>query len=515
MKRGAQYVRVVIVLALMCWVLPARAVDAPITPDTGGDIWIVEVQTGSKTSAGEEFIQIFNASAAPIDVSQWRLEYFSAGVANFDGNPTRAVILHGVLESGKRYMIASTGYMAGLTYDSFSAGLAAAGGHLRLVSPGENSIVITHDLVGWGTALHPEGSHTAPAPTAGQSIRRITDTDGYFLDSDDNSVDFQVNPAPNPAADNLSTVALDTTADAPTDQGDSTSTGTSQNDTSTDITPPVTPTPPSTTQGDDSPAPVLPFLPVEIDELLPNPAAPKTDANDEFVELYNANDTAVDLSLYKLQSGLTFSHSTLLTGYTIQPHSYLSIFSGNTSLSLSNTGGNARLLDPEGTVMSEIPPYEEAAEGQAWILYDNIWQWSTTPTPNAVNVLSTPVADQPKPAVAATTVTKTATKKAAASTKKAATPAKKATTAKKTTVKAASAKKTTTSAKKTTSSSGGSTARAAETPSSLHPFVLAGVGTLAVGYGAYEYREDILNKIRRRRANRTSGRVGRPMPEGR
>ena len=236
--------------------------------------------------------------------------------------------------------------------------------------------------------------------------------------------------------------------------------------------------------------------PLSITELLPNPAPPQTDENDEFIELYNPNPEPVDLDGYKVQTGTNYSYSFTLDKQSIPANGYLVLTSGATGLTLSNSAGRARLLDPAGNVLSETDAYENAGEGAAWAFIDGTWQWTSSPTSDAANVLT----------AAATTANKTSsTQKTAAKTTT--TKTAKASTA---TVKAAKTTKpkatTTASTNSGTSGTGGTGGGAP-----LHAAVIAGVGGLAVLYGAYEYRQDVANtfyKLRRNRANRRANRSG-------
>lgn len=98
-----------------------------------------------------------------------------------------------------------------------------------------------------------------------------------------------------------------------------------------------------------------------ISELLPNPEGSGTDATDEFIELYNPNAQAFDLSGFVLQSGLTTTHTFLFPAGTIlQPHGFSAFFSKTTKLSMSNTAGKVLLLDPFGKSISMSEAYSSA-----------------------------------------------------------------------------------------------------------------------------------------------------------
>lgn len=213
--------------------------------------------------------------------------------------------------------------------------------------------------------------------------------------------------------------------------------------------------------------------PIQITELLPNPAAPLTDDVDEYIELFNPTAQEVRLSGYKLQTGTSFSYSYTFTNEIIQPEGYIVISSGNSPLSLANSGGAARLLDPSGEVVSQTEPYSEAEEGSAWAYNAGLWQWTSAVTPGAVNTIVVPQA------VFGSTKAKSTSKKASTAAK---------TT--KSSAKTASAKTA-----KSGQVAGASTLDEETPPAQIHTSVLVGVGILAVLYAAYEYRQDIGNKI--------------------
>lgn len=196
-----------------------------------------------------------------------------------------------------------------------------------------------------------------------------------------------------------------------------------------------------------------------INEILPNPASPQTDADDEFIELYNPNDSAFDLSGFKLAFGstnprkYTFPESTVL-----QPKEFRAFTSGETSISLSNTEAQIWLLDPNEKVIGQSDPYVKAKEGQAWALDSGKWVWTATPTPSEMNTISGIGGGGSSKATAAVLGISDTNGTAAGA---------------------------------TASPAAGQLNDAAP----LHPMVLAVVGVAALGYALYEYRHDMSNRI--------------------
>lgn len=229
----------------------------------------------------------------------------------------------------------------------------------------------------------------------------------------------------------------------------------------------------------------------QINELLPNPAEPQTDSEDEFIELYNSNDAAFDLTGFKLQTGTTTLHNyTFPVGTALLPKSFTAFSSIDTNLSLANSGGQARLLDPSGNIISQSDSYVNAPEGQSWALASGKWYWTTTPTSGGANVINQPLSVKELSVGAALAATSGTAKKASSG--------------------SASAAKTTAAPKtksSTTTNSTPSPGQPKPNTSPLHPLVLAVVGVGAVGYAAYEYRNDLANRFyqfRRYRAARAT-----------
>lgn len=216
---------------------------------------------------------------------------------------------------------------------------------------------------------------------------------------------------------------------------------------------------------------------VQLSELLPNTTKPQTDANDEFIELYNPNDTPFDLSGFMLQTASTGS-ATVHTyhfpaGTTIKPKQFAAYKSAQTHLALTNSGGQVWLVDPLGTTVTQSDPYGKADDGLAWVNANGKWQWTALATPGATNKVATPVQ-----AGAVKTATVSGKKVAAV---------------------AASSTAGTVAGAHTTAEDGKPT-------TTVHPLTLAVVILAALLYGAYEYRHDLALRYQQFRRNRAARR---------
>jgi hypothetical protein len=217
------------------------------------------------------------------------------------------------------------------------------------------------------------------------------------------------------------------------------------------------------------------LLAMQLSELLPNTAKPQTDADNEFIELYNPNSKSFDLSNFMLQTASSTSSSVhswhIPVGTKVGPGAFKAFYSSQTHLSLSNGGGEVWLVDPLGTTVTHSDPYGKADDGMAWVNAGGKWQWTAVPTPGATNKIATPV-------------------------------------------QAGSVKTATVGDKKVVSLASGGVVAGASTTSAaqgapstpIHPWVLAVVAVAALLYGAYEYRHDLAYRISKYRSNRKARR---------
>lgn len=134
-----------------------------------------------------------------------------------------------------------------------------------------------------------------------------------------------------------------------------------------------------TRQGGTTPPPATTGL--YINELLPN-------ASTEWVEIYNATDSAVNIGGYKIDDIRTGGSAvyTIPAGTTIPAKGY---YVWNTSSYFNNTGGDeANLIAPDGTVVDTYK-YTTTSSGKSFYRYPDGGAWSAamdaTPTKGASN----------------------------------------------------------------------------------------------------------------------------------
>lgn len=129
-----------------------------------------------------------------------------------------------------------------------------------------------------------------------------------------------------------------------------------------------------------------PILPVTITELLPN--AKGTDKGNEYIELYNPNDTAIKLSNYQLLVGIDNPKSYTLPDILIEPGQYLYFSDTQLGYALANSSGKAAIMDVIGNLIYETDVYSNPKDDMAWALIDGVWQYTNQPTPGLKNTKS-------------------------------------------------------------------------------------------------------------------------------
>jgi hypothetical protein len=158
-----------------------------------------EVMTGMTGAAADEFVELVNAGAEPVDVGGYRVVYRSA--AGTSDTLLAALPAGTILAPGAHYLLGGGSYAGPVPPDrSFGTGLAAAAGGVGVRGPDGTLL----DSVGYGnTAANGfvEGTPAPAAPTTaspGSSTGRMPDG----ADTNDNSRDFAVSATPTPRGTN-------------------------------------------------------------------------------------------------------------------------------------------------------------------------------------------------------------------------------------------------------------------------------------------------------------------------
>lgn len=437
-----------IVAAFIIFLAPVGALAAE--PNSPGVV-ISEVQTGSGDSGSHEFVELYNPTASPISVDGWMVEYKSASST---GSWTKKATLAGTIPALGFYLIAPVAYLPASDAE-WTSGLASSGGNIRLKSSDDTVI----DQLGYGTTANAAEASPATAPAVGEGLERLpgfkNEEGGNAIDTGDNLADFVVRPVSNPQSTASAIEVPDEILEVPAEEMEA-----------------------------EVPAadPVI-YPKVLITELLIDPQSPLTDAEDEFIELFNPGSESVTITGYTFRAGTNFNDEYVLPETTIEPGEYRAFYSINTHLSLVNAGGAVQIIDPTGAVVDQTEVYPQVEPGLAWALTDGSWDWTLQTTPAAANVFVAPLV--------AESAAKASTKKPAA--KKTAAPKK--ATAK----KAAAAKKP----KDTKVKAAATSKAAAPQPKNFQPAngLIALLIGLTITYAIYEFRYDIQNLYRRARSH--------------
>lgn len=419
------------------------------------------------TTKSGQFFMIYNAGQTAIDMGGVQLVYYNHYNLG-QATSSKIISLQGRLQPSGYYLVNDGPYT--LCYQMFvnsaNLGLSTTKGTLQLQSiqqavAGKPVITTLHDSVSW-TKSSASGILSLPDEDNNSVIRRPIDTNnnpvitepggGTWVevspDASDPCVLTQIVLNQPPTVIQTSLLLLASTP------------------------PPVTIISrfaAAVQTGPYMPAGNIGLMAPVVNELLANPGSPATDANDEFIELYNPNDKSFELTNFSLQVGLNTPRKyKFAAGTVLKPKSFTPFYSDQTNLALSNSGSKAELVDPFGNVISKSDQYGSVKDDQAWALANNEWLLTSTPTPGQANVIT---GDQSAGTSAAgNSASKNSGNRSASGT-----------------------------------NSGNTLGLNDETQAKvadIHPSTLAGVGALAVGYGAYEYRADVANKYRQFRSNR-------------
>lgn len=192
-----------VVFAFLLALVPGQVQQASaVSPD----IVISQVYGGGGNTGApaatlkNDFIELYNRGAAPVDITGWTVQYGSSGGSTWSNSTT----LSGTIQPGHYYLIQEAAGSGGTTNlptpDAIgSIAMSATSGKVALVNnttalsgscPTDIGIV---DFVGYGSA---NCSETSPAPALNNVTAALRKSDGE-QDTDNNSVDF-VADVPNP-----------------------------------------------------------------------------------------------------------------------------------------------------------------------------------------------------------------------------------------------------------------------------------------------------------------------------
>ncbi len=140
---------------------------------------------------------------------------------------------------------------------------------------------------------------------------------------------------------------------------------------------------------------------VHINEFIPNPVG--IDSELEFIELYNSGDADADLTGWIIDTGGT-ARFTIENGTILSAKSFLTFYSSDKNIALTNLGDHIQFIRPDTTVQDDIV-YTSSIEGHSYIRLDTgEYVDSASPTPNTPNASTPSVTPTPTPAVTPTPI---------------------------------------------------------------------------------------------------------------
>lgn len=168
----------------VAFLLHSKSVSAAVT-----HIVISQVQIAGATT-DDEFVELYNPTNNPVDLSGYRLRRESQS----GGSPSNLVAsMSGVIPAHGYFLIAfPVSYTGSATPDAFYSATSSAIAPNNTVLLYSDAGITLIDKVGIGIAVDNETA-SAATPSAGGSVqRKLDDTLGHGLDTNNNSSDFEV-----------------------------------------------------------------------------------------------------------------------------------------------------------------------------------------------------------------------------------------------------------------------------------------------------------------------------------
>jgi len=121
-----------------------------------------------------------------------------------------------------------------------------------------------------------------------------------------------------------------------------------------------------------------------INEILPSPTG--SDAEEEWIEIFNPNDFEFNLSGWKIQDTTGKTKTYIFPKETkILAKGFLVLKRPVSKITLNNDEDGLKLIDSSGKTIDEIS-YQKAQKGKSFNRGENGWFWNENLTPGAENV---------------------------------------------------------------------------------------------------------------------------------
>lgn len=304
---------------------------------------INEVQiTGGTGKSNDDFIELYNTSDKPIDITDWKLEkIIKSGtksiIKNFEAPLNQKIII----PSGGYFLWAcSDGAFKNITLSEFTSSAILSNDYSIALLDKENIII---DALAYGTGhaiTHNPSILFFSNPVANTSLERNLNTNTFYI---------QTNPSPK----NNSFMEEEIIED------------------------------------EDEKNPEEPKkinnLEIRINEVFPNPSTKGED--NEFIEIFNYGDDPVNISNFTLKDASKSSHYAFPEDTFINSGKFIVVYKETSRISLNNTDEKIYLLD-ENDKLIDFLEYSETKEESSYGFdeNENKFRWSKNITPGEINI---------------------------------------------------------------------------------------------------------------------------------
>jgi len=386
-----------VALVMLVWSWPPTARGEA---QTCSSLFLSEYVEGSGFNKG---VEIFNGLGHDVNLDGYAIWIYRNGGAE----PDKKIALSGTLSSGDTFILAHSAAEFLDLADLLSSDLNFNGDDGVALMKDEVVIDFLGDTLGdpgaqWGGGDTGTKDHTlrrkswvfkGDANTT-DAFDPATEWDGFAKDVFD-GLGWHIADCVEQTPVSSSTVTLTKTL-TPTGTTTSTITATITMTPTSSSTATMTPTPTPVNTVAPTPTSTLPPSGiVMLNEILPAPKNIDFDGDgavnsaDEYVELYNTADVAMDIGGWWLDDNEAGSVPYLIkAGTIIDAHGFVLLFHADTGVALNNDGDKVRLLAPDGhTVMDEMS-YEASHYDAAWsrtIDGGGVWTEEYEPSPGGPN----------------------------------------------------------------------------------------------------------------------------------